>query len=622
MRRRLPVVLRIRSARAGVSIPILLVLLTAIAFISSTLVVGILVRRANHDANRNAAATIAGAIGRERALLSKATLVNAQWDEAANHVYGVWDLRWLRSFYGAATACAFVLDANGRTLFGHTPGNGRAKLETLIPASALRTLLDHVPRTEAEARRRKDAFVISTSFGGQPALIGIMPIVRESGPLTLDRLTFRLSVEVSMIDNQRLADWSKAYSLPDLHSNLRGRTGEPMSSTTLLDWAGRPLATITWRSLSPGSTAFVAILPLTLGCALLFLVVSGVLIDRVTRLSRQSEAKSVAAEAATSRQEEARLLAEAALAETREAKAESEAQAHARTQAEGEHRRELKTSARVIADQLQETVGALVEDLLASATELDRSADHSLRVIREQEAQVRTANDRSDRTTRATAAILETMKALAASVESIGKEASRSANKAIDGSRDSAAARSANESLVDSVAAIEQAADHIASLSRATNLLALNATIEAARAGDAGRGFAVVAQEVKAFSQQTAGTTKQIAECVNNIGRATASAVAISDSLGATLDTLAASARETINTAVQQEQDSASIRSMAVDIEENSDSARRALTAITDSFVATAAAANQTRSTSLEVRARTKALQEECARIVAMLRAA
>ena len=44
--------------------------------------------------------------------------------------------------------------------------------------------------------------------------------------------------------------------------------------------------------------------------------------------------------------------------------------------------------------------------------------------------------------------------------------------------------------------------------------------------------------------------------------------------------------------------------------------------AVTDSFVATAAAADQTRNTSSDVRARTKALQEECARIVAMLRAA
>ena len=604
------------------SIPTLLVLLMVIAFISSVLVIGTLVRRADEDANRHATATIAGAIDRERARLSNEAIKNGRWNEAADHVYGVYDPQWVRSTYGMGTGHVFVLDAEGETLFSHIP-NGQSKpLRDMIPAAALRTLLARVPQTEREASRRKDAIVINSSFGGQPALIAMLPIVHETGPMTVKRESFRLFVDLTPINDQKLADWSKAYSLPDLRVVPQTPAGNVTSSTPVLDWTGRPLGRIAWERLSPGNTAFVGILPLTLTCTLLFLTVAGVVISRVVHLSRQFEMKSLAAQAAALQQEEARRLAETALAETRDAKAESEAQAHARIQAEEEHRRELKTSSAVIADQLQTTVGALVEDLLASATELDHSADHSLGLIREQQSQVETANDLSDRTTRATGTMLETMKALAVSAESIGREARRSANEAIDGSKNSAAARSANESLVESVSSIEQAVDHIANLSRATNLLALNATIEAARAGDAGRGFAVVAQEVKAFSQQTAGTTRQIAECVGNIGVATASAVTISDSLRATLDTLAASARKTIDAATKQEHDGSSIKSMAVDIEENSDSARRALAAITESFVATAAAANQTRSTSSEVRARAEALQQECARVVAMLRAA
>jgi methyl-accepting chemotaxis protein len=138
------------------------------------------------------------------------------------------------------------------------------------------------------------------------------------------------------------------------------------------------------------------------------------------------------------------------------------------------------------------------------------------------------------------------------SVSDISGKIAHSSNSVLQISERAAAAKPVVSELAVAASRIGDIIGVINEIAEQTNLLALNATIEAARAGEAGRGFSVVANEVKALATQTARSTGEVGQQIQEMQRITANVVETIEMIAQSINTVSGSATEAASALLQQ----------------------------------------------------------------------
>jgi methyl-accepting chemotaxis protein len=603
----------------GAMLPALAALLL-MAFGSAVLVVALLVTQLDRDAANHQLRTVRGVLTQEVENAGRAAARTAKWDDAVAHLYGAVDDAWAASNI-VDTMSSFVVDDQLRTLFsGQITGTVDDDVWH-IAGPALPELKRRLPRTAAEAEQLGGVGMLIAYHGG-PAIISAGAITPLQGRVRIPGTKLRYLVYVQPVDAKLLAKWQRDFRLTGLQLSTSVSSASDQNSLQLTSVTGEPLGVLTWPTQRPGRSTLQHIAPIIGTALFIVLALSIWLVAMIIRSVRAIERQSVELDEAARRAEELRIEAEAATSEAERARSATEASAAREAAEQSHHRQQLRETSHVLAKSLDASVQQLVVDLIATADELDQSADATFLAVRAQQDRAGAANDRVRAAAEAVTGIIATLDEMVVAVGEIDAEANASQDGVALAALRSGDAQQAHNALLVNVRTVAETAQLITDVANQTNLLALNATIEAARAGEQGRGFAVVAAEVKALASQAGSAAKNITGRLSSIDGAASSTRAVVDDVHVVLEHLKASISKTSIAVAQQRGAAELIYRTAQNVGHETHAADDAMQSMSATFEEVGRAADATRATSSTVRLRVESLRSELQRIIGDLEAA
>ena len=165
-------------------------------------------------------------------------------------------------------------------------------------------------------------------------------------------------------------------------------------------------------------------------------------------------------------------------------------------------------------------------NIVARSTEIRGGADGILEAADELSRHIEEQASSLEETSASMEQMAATIRQNADNAQEASAAARETRDLAIAGGRVAERAVTAIEKIERSSRQATEIVSLIEEIAFQTNILALNAAVEAARAGDSGKGFAVVANEVRALSQRSSRSLKDIKSLIDS------SAVDVAEGVG------------------------------------------------------------------------------------------
>ncbi len=172
-----------------------------------------------------------------------------------------------------------------------------------------------------------------------------------------------------------------------------------------------------------------------------------------------------------------------------------------------------------------DVVNAAIVEISTSAIQLSATSSETATAVSETTGTIEEVRQTAQRSNEKSKTIVENS-SKTTQIAKMGKDSTESSILEINKVCDQIKVIAQNmEHLSEQSHLISEILETVDDLAQQSNLLAVNAAIEAAKAGEHGKGFSVVAQEIKVLSEQSKAATGQVRNVLNDIQKATNSAV-------------------------------------------------------------------------------------------------